>query len=155
MSKPDLWEDTGAFHYRHLPEGNLDAFFTEERDMLTISFDLGKWWMGETGTVGQMPYNTLEEAKAAGDEQIDDLESKQDAALLHEAGLDPKEWKITYQEGVRFDRIDGTAGIYAVDQEDSQCWDVYARTDDPIATDVSTIAEALKTIADATSPEYA
>lgn len=146
MSDVDMWDDTGAFEYRILPESGLDAFFTEERDMLMITHELGSHWLGETRVAGQTPYDTLAEAKAAGDEQIAELEAKQDAELLKEAGLDAAEWRISYRDGLRLERIDGTAGIVADENAGRQRWDAYGQDDDPVATGVATVAEALAAI---------
>lgn len=143
MSQPDLWEDAGAFHYRLLPENSLDAFFTEERDMLTITSDHGKWWIGETGVQGQSDYATLEEAKAAGDEQIANLEAAQDGILLQEAGLNSSAWKVVYRDGLRFERVDGTAAIIAQDQQLRQRWDAYGIADEPVAMDLNSVGAAL------------
>jgi len=146
MSGIDMWDDAGPFEYRFLPESSLDAFFTEERDMLTITPERGRFWLGETGVAGQAPYDTLAEAKAAGDEQIAGLEAEQDGKLLKEAGLDPADWRVTYRDGLRFERIDGTAGIIADDQAPRQRWDAYGLGDDPVATGVKSVAEALAAI---------
>lgn len=135
-----------TFEYRILPESTLGAFFTEERDMLTITAENGRWWLGETGVAGQMPYDTLAEAKAAGDQQIVELEERQNATLLREAGLPADEWGVTYRDGLRFARIGGGAEIVADEQAHQQRWDVFAGTDDPVATGLASIADAVAAI---------
>lgn len=143
MSMPDLWDDAGPFVYRILPETCLDAFFSEEREMLMITQERDMFWLGETRVAGQTPYPTLADAKAAGDEQIEGMEARQDAALLAEAGLDPSEWRVTYKDGLTLERIDRTAAIVADTSAQRQRWDAYATGDDPVATDLASVAAAL------------
>lgn len=143
MSEPDLWDDAGPFVYRILPETCLDAFFSEEREMLMITQERGTFWLGETRVAGQSSYPTLAEAKAAGDEQIEKMEARQDAMLLAAAGMDPSEWRVTHKDGLTLERIDGKAAIVADTSAQRQRWDAYAAGDDPVATDLASVAAAL------------
>jgi hypothetical protein len=108
MNEVDLWDDAGPFLYRHMPEGSLSAFFTEERDMIQITRESDGWWLSETGTQGASRYDTLEAAKAAGDEAIAEAEAALDGRLLAEAGLDPESWTVRYDDGIQFEsRVGG------------------------------------------------
>ena len=145
MTYIDLWDDTGAFHYRNMPEAGLDAFFTEEREIIQISFDLGKWWLAEDRVQGQASYDTLQEAKAAGDAIVEEAETALDAKLLEEAGLDPKTWRVRYDDGIRFEEIDGDRWIDG-DTRDGmagrQRWDAM-KGDDLLSRGHATVQEAL------------
>ena len=140
----DLWEDVGPFLYRELPEASLDAFFGDERDMIQISHSLGKWWVAETGVMGETPHETLEQAKEDGDERIAEAESKQDADLLKDAGLDPSTWSVCYRDALTFVDAKGDRAIVADtdDLRNEQRWDAF-RGDDAVALGVYGVAEAL------------
>jgi len=140
----DLWEDVGPFLYRELPEMSLDAFFGDERDMVQISHSLGKWWVAETGVMGETPHETLEQAKTDGDRRIAEAESKQDAQLLDEAGLDPATWAVCYRESLTFVDAQGDRAIVAETDElrNEQRWDAFSG-DDAVASGVYGVAEAL------------
>lgn len=102
MRENDQWEDAGAFLYRNMPETSLDDFFREERIMLRISQEMGKWWLAEDGVQGESVYETLDEAKDGGDAIIEKAEAHMEAKLLKESGLDPKSWRIVVGDGVAF-----------------------------------------------------
>jgi len=94
-TKPDLWDDCGAFWFRGLPADTIESFVSGEgQDMLKIEKDRGSYWLSETGRTGAGDYATLEAAKLAGDEIIDELYAKQDETLTRDAGLDPAEWRF-------------------------------------------------------------
>jgi hypothetical protein len=141
----DEWDDAGPFLYRILPETGLDAFFHEERDHSRISHSLGKWWLGEDRVMGQDAFDTLDEAKAAGDAQVAELEAGLDAMLLKEAGLDPAAWKVDYSDGISFIEIEGDRWIYG-DTRDGmairQRWEAFLG-DDLLSKGHATVAEAL------------
>lgn len=141
----DLWDDAGPFLYRHLPETCLSDFFTEERDMIQITRDLGKWWIGQTGVMGQSPYDDLDDAKRAADAEISEMETGQAARLLAEAGLDPSEWSIDLSDGITFEHQTDPISIIG-DTGDippgRQSWSVI-RADSEIACGCETVAAAL------------
>lgn len=150
----DEWDDAGPFLYRILPETGLDAFFHEERDMIRISPDLGKWWLGEDGVMGQDAYDTLEKAKAAGDGQVAELEAGLEAMLIKEAGLDPDKWRIDLKDGISFHEIDGDRWIWG-DTRDGmagrQRWEAM-RGDDMVSKGHATVADALAAFTAASAP---
>lgn len=139
----DLWEDAGPFLYRNLPEEGIDAFFTEERDMITIERSMDKWWIGETGTMGQQPYGSLDEAKSAADARIADAERTLDGRMLAEAGLDPTRWRVRYDDGIAFDEIDGERWMQAdTDAHDgTHSWMAY-RGDEIVADRLDSLPKA-------------
>jgi hypothetical protein len=98
-TKPDLWDDAGPFWYREFPADSIEAFVSgEERDLMKIEKDGGSFWLSDTGHSGAGEYATLEAAKRAGDEIIDELNEKQHLTLTEDAGLDPAEWTFRHQD---------------------------------------------------------
>jgi len=94
-TKPDFWDDCGAFWFRNLPADTIDAFASGEGvDKIMIDKRFGKYWLSDDRHQGAGDYPTLEAAKAAGDEIINELYAKQDEALTRDAGLDPAEWRF-------------------------------------------------------------
>ena len=141
----DEWDDAGPFLYRILPETGLNAFFHEERDNIRISRSLGKWWLGEDGVMGQTPYDTLEEAKAAGDEQVNELEEGLNAMLLEEAGLDAEAWRVDLSHGISFYENGGDRWIYGDTRDgmaDRQRWEAM-RGCEMVSKGHETVAAAL------------
>lgn len=149
----DDWDDAGPFLYRILPETGLDAFFNEKRDNIRISESLGKWWVGEDRVMGQDAYDTLREAKAAGDVQVAELENGLTAMLLNEAGLNADEWRVDLQDGISFYANDGDQWIYGDTREGMaghQRWEAM-RGDDLVSKGHRTIAEAIASFATASA----
>jgi len=143
----DLWDDAGAFLYRHMPESGLAAFFSEERDMLQISRESDGYWLSDSAAQGAGRYDSLEEAKAAGDEQIAEAERNLDARLLAEAGLPSEEWTVSYEDGLRFEQKDGPLWIAANadGMGTRQSWDLMSKDDVLVseAGDIATIVAAM------------
>ncbi len=141
---PDLWDNAGPFLYRIMPEGSLDAFFGEERDIIQITFSMGKWWLAETGEVGEDHYRTMKDAKAAGDKRIEEAEKAQDTVLLGKAGLDPAVWTVRYDGALTFvDQAGDRAIVADVDgRPGEQRWDAF-QGDDVVAEGVDEVATAL------------
>lgn len=145
MTYIDQWDDTGAFLYRNMPETCLDAFFHEERDTIRISRDLGKWWVAEDGVMGQSPYDTLQQAKEAGDTIVEEAEAALDAKLFEEAGLSPEEWCLVHGDGIRFEQIDGDRWIDGDTRggmADRQSWDAM-KGDDLLSSGHASVKDAL------------
>jgi len=140
----DLWDDAGPFLYRHMPESGIAAFFTEERDMLQINEESDGYWLSNSGSQGADRYDTLAEAKASGDEQIAAAENTLDARLLAEAGLPAESWKVSYQDGLCFERQEGGLCIVANghDTDTRQSWDLIAG-DETLLSDAPDIAAVL------------
>jgi hypothetical protein len=147
----DEWDDAGPFLYRILPETGLDAFFHEERDNIRISRSLGKWWLAEDGVMGQTPYDTLAQAKAAGDEQMAELEEGLNAMLLEEAGLDAEAWRVDVSHGISFYENGGDCWIYGDTRDgmaDRQRWEAM-RGDEMVSRGHDTVAKALASFTNA------
>lgn len=140
----DLWDNAGPFLYRIMPEDNLDAFFGEERDIIQITFSMGKWWLAETGEVGEDHYRTMKEAKAAGDRRVEEAEKGQDALLLAKAGLDPAVWTVRYEGALTFVDQAGDRAIVADPdrRQGEQSWDAF-QGDDLVAEGADNVATAL------------
>lgn len=148
MSEIDMWDDAGPFVYRNLPESCLSAFFTEERDLLQISKEKDGYWLQDARRPGSSRYDTLSEAKAAGDEEIAEAQCRQDARLLTEAALDKTQWTVSYEDGLRFENASNGLSIVAeIDGvSTSQSWYLF-HGDEAIvsdARDVSAVVTAAK-----------
>lgn len=145
LEQPDLWENAGPFLFRLMPEDSLDAFFGEERDLIQITFSMGKWWLAETGEVGEDHYRTVKEAKDAGNRRIAEAEANQDALLLAKAGLDPTVWTVRYEGALTFvDKVGDRAIVADVhDGAGEQRWDAFLG-DDQVAEGVECIGDALR-----------
>ncbi|MFZ3481839.1 hypothetical protein [Sphingomonas sp. 3-13AW] len=146
MNTMDLWDDAGAFLYRHFPEMSLVDFFTEEREMLQISREHGKYWLSDTRAAGATPYDDVGAAKAAGDEAIADAETTLDACLFAEARLSPAVWSVNLEDGLSFVEKDGPLCIVA--QTDGgprkPLWALYDGEDAVVseAGDIATVVSA-------------
>lgn len=144
MDDMDLWDDAGPFLYRNMPESGIDAFFTEERDMLQITRESDGYWLNDSGRQGADRYDTVAEAKTSGDERITAAENVLDARLLAEAGLPAESWKVSYQDGLRFERQEGGLCIVANghNTDTRQSWDLIAG-DETLLADAPDIAAVL------------
>lgn len=147
MDGLDLWDDAGPFLYRHMPEAGLAAFFSEERDMLQINRETDGYWLSDSSAQGADRYDSLDAAKAAGDEQISQAEAGLDAKLLSEAGLSPDAWTVSYEDGLRFEQKAGPLWITANTEGMSarQSWDLMSGDDVIVsnARDIATIVAAM------------
>jgi len=99
-TKPDMWDNAGPFWYRIMPAETIETFVSgDDTDLLKISYDeeLRTYWLEEAGRSGQSEFPTLEAAKEAGDEVMDELYERQYQTLTQDAGLDPSEWRFSHQ----------------------------------------------------------
>lgn len=149
MDTVDLWDDTGAFEYRHLPESRIGDFFTEERDMLQITHERDGFWLTSSRESGATRYGALDEAKATGDEEIRQAEAARDGLLLREAGLDAATWKVTYEYGLCFEQKDGPLWIWgnADGMSTKLAWDLNEGDDSIVlkGSDLATVVAAART----------
>lgn len=142
----DLWEDVGPFLYQNMPENDLSAFFTEERDMLRISHDMNKWWVAEDGRAGEDPHETLAQAKADGDARLAAAFEQQEAVLMAEAGLDPASWALDLTNGISFRETGGSRSIIGDTHQPvalRQSWSAWIG-DDMLAAGMTSVADALR-----------
>ena len=142
MDNLDQWDDTGAFHYRQIPEPNLAAFFNEERSILTITKEKDGWWLNNPEAMGEDLYPTLDEAKAAGDEIIKAGEDGLELRLLTEAGLSTENWKVDLSDGLTFKHLSKPIEIVANTENSggTQSWSLF-RGDDELVRNVRSLAE--------------
>jgi len=147
MDTVDLWDDAGPFLYRHMPEGGLAAFFSEERDMLQINRESDGYWLSNSAAQGASRYDSVQEAKVAGDVQIAEAEAGLDARLLAEAGLSADDWTVSYEDGPRFEQNDGPLWIIANadGMRARQSWDLMSGDDLLLsdARDMATVVAAM------------
>jgi len=95
--KPDMWDYSGAFWHRDLPSETIRQFVTgEERPMMTIAEERGKYWLGDNRHGGQSPFDSLQAAKDAGDARHDELYAVEGRTLAQDAGLAPDEWTFRH-----------------------------------------------------------
>lgn len=147
MTKPDEWNDTGAFHYRDLPETSVSKFFGEDRDMLRITNERGQYWMLDTRYPGETPYASLKQAKAEGDKIIEDLLKRQEKDLLADAGLSPLDWKVSFKDGLAFEHKTFPRQIVAETECDHEAWSA-VKEDISVATFCCSVLDALSSFDD-------
>ena len=127
---PDHWDSASTerdgFWFRHMPETDVDALFSDEKDLLKIVRERDGFWLGEDGTPGQSRYTTLAAAKSAGDRIWDRADAEQADLVLKDAGLDPSQWTFHQGAGIRFVRSDGASVEADADGlDDEQRWHAF------------------------------
>lgn len=95
------WENSNGLHYRLMPEMTIKECLSEERNMITVTQDGGKWWLHVDGVQGEDPWPTLQLAKHSGDAFLKEMEGRQTESLLVDAGLS-NEWQVRFGDGLSF-----------------------------------------------------
>lgn len=103
----DLWDWTGAFWYRPMPEETIHQFASGEMGTMTITEEGGEFWLNDQRYAGQSSYPTLAQAKAAGDAAVEEAFVSRDARIVAAAELDAAVWALkSVDQYAWFERID-------------------------------------------------
>jgi hypothetical protein len=106
----DFWDNHRDTHFLPLPARTLSQAVSGECETLTITKGTyeGKdaWWLSDPATNGEAPYESLLEAKKAGDAISEKDMADQPAVIAQHSGLDPAAWL--------FKEIDGSPTFHLV-----------------------------------------
>ena len=115
--------------------------------MLQINRESDGYWLTNSAAQGASRYDSVQEAKVAGDVQIAEAEAGLDARLLAEAGLSADDWTVSYEDGPRFEQNDGPLWIIANadGMRARQSWDLMSGDDLLLsdARDMATVVAAM------------
>ena len=100
----DEWDFSGSW-YRILPPDSISKLFQEEQDMITISEESDGFWMSIRGKNGSDRFDTLAQAKEAGNKIVEMAESSMSSKMIEESGLDSSLWSFSYMAVPAFTHI--------------------------------------------------
>lgn len=116
----DPWDQASStMWFVHIDPDTLEGLWSEEQETLYINQDEHGYWLSEPGVMGQSCFDTLDEAKAAGNEILLKAEDDLPAKMLADGGLDPSVWSFEYREGARFRHLQDESLVIEVDIESS------------------------------------
>lgn len=94
----DLWDKIDEDQYWFpLPATTAATYLSGMTDLIYVrrdEVDANRWWVSITNELGMTDYDTLEEAKAAGDEIIARYQSDQLADITVDLDVSPDEWDV-------------------------------------------------------------
>ena len=136
----DAWDQHGPLNYfRSLPSSTVVEAVTGECESLMIDgeppadVDAEKhvWWLSHPAVQGSSMFDTLAEAKAAGDAVIEELETALPMKMAKAASLDTDTWRYAvYSDPPSFmHRTDSDASIEHLGGDQ---WALWTGGDDPV-----------------------
>jgi hypothetical protein len=98
-SVSDFWDrlDNDNYWY-HLAARTASEYFSGESDKIYLQREYGKWWVKTDNELGASEYDTLEEAKAAGEGTVRDSYEMMEGRILENLGM-TAEWTIKADNG--------------------------------------------------------
>lgn len=95
----DMWDQLDANTYwQSLPATTADEYFSGETASIFIKKENGLWWITTYEGSGADAYQTLEEAKAAGQRTIDQGYEQMNAEIIKDLGVDDL-WGVDTGDG--------------------------------------------------------
>ncbi len=133
----DLWDriDNGSYHRTMPPETLSEAKRQETQSIFVTgeSTEGGPRWnveVGEHYAHKGGPFATLAEAKACGDEVLEEAYRDYPVGIVREVGLDPAEW--TFKESDDYLSFENKVDVSVSLVRDRKAWYVYGGVDDDV-----------------------
>ena len=114
----DPWDQASKTMW-HAPiePDTLPGLWAQPHDSLFINKAKDGYWISEPGVMGEGRYDTLAEAKAAGNAILAKATTDLESNMLRDAGLDAAVWSFEYREGARFTHRDDPSLVIEIEIE--------------------------------------
>lgn len=128
----DEWDNSGNTYYLQMPSFDIKSIGSEERDMAIITQEKNRYFLTFEGLLGGNYYSSLQDAKYAGLWKQKEMQIRQPAELVKDAGL-PGDWHFDFSKN-EFTKNDDNLSVYFNSTKNEWIAELDGRESNPFPT---------------------